>query len=164
MRLRAAQRPGRRSELLLCATVAITLCVAVNASAGGCAVSATPVNFGFVSALSVPPAFTVGMLTYTCIGPLPAGLKIMLLRGSKGSARERLLKAAHGGEVAYFLSLDPAGTTIWGDGSGGTSVFYDPSPASGRTVTLRVFAHLIPTRIAEPNGIYSDEVAVKANF
>ena len=47
-----------------------------------------------------------------------------------------------GDQLAYNLYLDAARTVVWGDGSGGTSVYANARPPNNQWVTVTVYARV----------------------
>lgn len=137
--------------------------MAAPARAGVCTVTATPINFGVFDPLLRSGVATVGSISYTCVGPVPAGIKIVLGPGREGSVQKRIM-IGQDARLHYVLSLDPHGFQPWGDGSPGTRVFFDPHPPRGKRVTIDVFARILPDQPLKPRRTYSDMVSVLAIF
>lgn len=45
-------------------------------------------------------------------------------------------------EADYAICLDPACTALWGDGSGATQTYFDPSPPTNRPVTVYLYGRV----------------------
>jgi spore coat protein U-like protein len=160
--------PVRRFKLRcspICIAIAIALFAAAQAaSAGVCQVTASPITFGIFDAFAARNTVSVGTVSYICTGRLPAGLRIEMLPGARGKVYPRVMIGPRAKRLAYYLALDPGGNLIWGDGTRGSQVFFDPSPPPGQTVRIRVYARIIPRRRIPAVGLYSDHVKMLARF
>lgn len=141
------------------ATAAAIEATAGYAWAGTCRVTATPIDFGLYPAITRGAITTVGSVTYTCVGPLAGGIKILMGPGESGTVTTRSMVGG-GGRLPYILSLDPQGSVPWGDGTRGTEFFFDPHPPQGRSVTIRVYGHIPPDQAVPPSLSYRDSVSV----
>lgn len=145
------------------------LCLAL--AAGGaraaqpalCTVTASPVIFGDYNPFGFQGPLTVGTIEYTCMSHPRGGLKILLSLRRRGPEGRRAMRGPQGQRLGYYLSLDPVGLQVWGDGTEGTQFFFDPNPPSGKPVMLRVYGHVPPRQMVR-SGLYSDEVSVSAEF
>jgi spore coat protein U-like protein len=137
--------------------VALALTSAASASAQTCRnLSTTPISFGSYNVFSSAPLDASGTITYRCSHRLAP--VISLSTGISGTYNPRQM--AGSGTLQYNLYLDAARTTIWGNGTGGTSVLNAPS---GRSRTVSVYGRIFPLQDAAV-GSYSDTVAVTINF
>ena len=69
-----------------------------------------------------------------------------------------------GSEVLqYNLYRNAARTTIWGDGTGGTSVYSLANPPNNSNVNLTIYGR-IPAQQDVSAGNYSDTVSAVINF
>jgi spore coat protein U-like protein len=153
------QSTGIRKSLFCLAIAAALDAAGGYAWAGTCRVTATPVDFGLYPAIARGAITTVGSVTYTCVGPLAGGIKILMGPGESGSVTRRSM-AGGDGRLPYVLSLDPQGSIPWGDGTRGTRFFFDPHPPQGRSVTIRVYGHIPPDQAVPPSLGYRDSVSV----
>jgi len=146
----------------LSATLAIAvglLLAARPAAAANCTVSTTPVSFGAYNVFSGAPLDSTGMVTCWCDDD--RDIEVRFNQGSSTTFQPRTMRK--GPEVLnYNLYLNAARTTIWGDGSGGTSV-YSGSISSGSTVDLIVYGR-VPALQNVSAGAYSDTVTVTFEF
>ncbi len=147
-------RAARALRLLL---GALALAAASPAVAQTCRnVSTTPVSFGVYNPFSATPLDAAGTISYRCSASLSP--VISLSTGASGSYSPRQMTGPCA--LQYNLYLDAARTTIWGNGSGGTSVLNAPS-GGNRTVTL--YGRVPPLQDAAV-GNCSDSVLVTINY
>lgn len=118
---------GGRLGIALTAFMVLTISADAWALLQSCNVSATAVNFGVYNPLSGTPDDATGTVSVSCdvilLGLLESWT-ITLSTGSSGSYASRKL---HSGAsvLTYNLYTNAARTTIWGDGTGGTSIVSD---------------------------------------
>jgi spore coat protein U-like protein len=127
-------------------------------AAAQCTLSTTGVSFGTYDLFSPSPLASTGSIAWSC--PPNRTIEIHLGTGSSGSFLPR--KMANGAEhLSYNLYLDPAGTRIWGDGTGGTSVLtMDTGPGTlGKSGTVPIYGR-IPAQQDVSAGVYTDTVVV----
>jgi len=130
--------------------------------AGVCTLSASPINLGSYNGLSARATVSVGQISYDCTGTFLTGIKIALAPGLSGAAMRQC--TGNNGSLLYFLSLDPAGAAVWGDGSSGTTLYFNPAPATGKLVVVPVYAHAPPHQKDAPTGRCRDVITVVASF
>ena len=69
-----------------------------------------------------------------------------------------------GGEaLGYNLYMDASRTTIWGDGTSGTSAYSRNNPPNGTNVSLPVYGRVGAAQDVSA-GTYSDTVLATINF
>jgi spore coat protein U-like protein len=164
--LRDVKPTFRRSVLeqaLFRLIVATALAATPALASGACVVTATSINFGSYPEISESVIVSVGSVSYTCIGPVPTGIKIVMGAGRSGSIAERAMIAGDA-RLPYILSLDQYGRAPWGDGSHGTQVYYNAHPPRNQTVTVPVFGFIPAGRRAPAGQIFRDSVAVVAFY
>lgn len=124
-------------------------------AAAQCSLSTTGVSFGLYDALSPTPLASTGSITWSC----PPNRIIELHLGTGGSGTFVPRRMASGAEhLSYNLFLDAAGTQIWGDGTGGTSIFsIDTGQGGGRSRTVTIYGR-IPAQQDVAAGVYADTV------
>jgi spore coat protein U-like protein len=156
-----------RTDLLQRTMVPLLFAIAIAATPGYawalCTVLATPINFGSLPAIDRGGLTSVGSVAYTCTGPVPAGIKIVMGPGRSGTVGRRAMVGGHN-RLPYILSLDPLGDVPWGDGSKGTQVYFNAHPPRNQTITIPVYGHILPGHSVPPNFIYRDSVAVVAFY
>lgn len=131
------------------------------AHAGGCTVTASGVAFGQYSVFSGGPTARTGTISYTCTLPVEPPV-IKLSQGHSSSFTPRALSAT-AGTLSYNLYLNASCTTIWGDGTSGTSAYSAPAPADGQRYDVVVYGQ-IPARQNVRAGTYADSVVVTIEF
>lgn len=153
-------RPIRLEGAVLWILAALSIPASASA---GCTISTSPINFGVYPVIAGAVVSSVGAISYTCAGPVPAGIKIAIGPGRYGTVERRAM-AGGISKLPYVLSLDPHGFAPWGDGSMGTQVYYDPHPPRNQTVTIRVYGLIAPGQRIEPNQVFRDNVSVVAFY
>ena len=128
-----------------------------------CMVSTTPLNFGKYTPLTHDWIMSVGTISYTCVGPVPAGIKIAIGTGDADGVVRRAMKGGYA-RLPYFLTLGPTDLVPWGDGSRGSRVYFNAHPPRQRTVTIPVYGRIPPGEHVPANQIFRDSVAVVAYF
>ena len=155
---------GRRLLLFAC-------CLVVSADARAllqsCAVSAVPVNFGIYNPLSAVPATATGTVTVSCtvtvIGLLESWT-VDLSSGNSGNFATRVL-ANGSSTLSYNLYTSAAYTSIWGDGSGTTSVVSGSTLlAVGTTNNYYTVYGRIPAGQDAAAGTFTDTIVVTLNY
>ena len=144
---------------LFAAVVALSAPV-LGAEANRCVVSVTPVDFGTYNPLLPGDTRTTGIVTYNCTQSRP--ISITLTRsGSSYDSRSM----GHGpNTVAYNLYLDAAGTMVWGDGSGGSQVYRDPTPPPDTNVSVPIYGRMPARQRQARVGLVDDKLLVKLNY
>ncbi|HEX7624117.1 MAG TPA: spore coat U domain-containing protein, partial [Anaeromyxobacteraceae bacterium] len=109
-------------------------------AAGRCtSLSATGIAFGSYNTFSTTALDAAGTLTWRCPGA--GAIRATLSRGASTTFINRTM--VRGAEhLAYNVYLDPARTTVFGDGSGGTSAMALSGGGQQKTASVygRVFA------------------------
>jgi spore coat protein U-like protein len=103
------------------ALVVLTSASSVQAQLLGCTISASPVSFGTYDVFDASARDGTGSIEYSCLLSLSLSVRISLDAGSGGSFASRRMVAGTGDTAAYNLYLDAARSTVWGDGTAGTS-------------------------------------------
>jgi len=138
----------------------LSLC---NQAHGVCNVTATSVNFGTYDVFVTTPDDSTGTITIVCdrntspvrtsIGPSPnsGGFNPRQMRRTPGVVR-----------LNYNLFTNAARTTIWGDGTAGTSTV-SSNARRNRPVTLTVYGR-IPAEQDVRIGSYSETLTVTITY
>jgi spore coat protein U domain-containing protein, fimbrial subunit CupE1/2/3/6 len=139
-------------------------CVVVFPAAGhaACTISATGVNFGNYDVYTTSPDDSTATITYRC-GNSDNHITVTLSRGSSGTFSPRRMTKAGGEQLAYNVYTDATRTTIWGDGTGGTSIYSLNNPPNGLDVVLTVYGQ-IPASQDVSVGSYTDTLVATINF
>lgn len=126
-----------------------------------CSISATAVSFGTYNVFSGSAVDSTGTITYRC-NAQASNITISLSRGSGSSYDPRQM--SKGTErLDYNLFTNAARTTVWGDGTSGTSAYTIANPANNRNVNLTVYGR-VPAGQDVSAGIFSDTVTAVINF
>ncbi len=148
-------------RLLILLAVAIGTLYASDADAQACTVSATSVNFGSYNVFNGSDTDSTGTVTYRCNGSAH-NITIGLTQGASASFNQRQMQK--GAEaLAYNLFLDAARSTIWGDGTSGTSVYSIGNPPNNTNVNLTVYGRVTAGQDVSA-GTFSDTVTAVINF
>lgn len=122
--------------------------------------SVASVAFGSYDPLLGGAVDSTGTITYHCTGS-PETIAISIDPGDAGAFWPRRM---HSGswQLAYNLYLDPSRASVWGDGSGATSVFQETA-VIGTNTSLTVFGRISGGQ--NPHvGSYSDTLVVTVSF
>jgi len=142
------------------AALALLPASAARASLHGCQVSATSVNFGTYNVFSVSNLVTTGTVTISsCYGAGAATVTIDKGQHSASFSTRDMIKSGGSDLLNYNLYLDAAMTQIWGDGTGGTSVW----SASGNSQHT-IYGNVPAGQTGVSVGTYSDVVTITVNF
>ena len=121
----------------------------------------TSVAFGNYNVFTTTADDSTGTITYRC-NSTATNISISLSDGSSSTFSPRTLRK--GSEVLqYNLYRNAARTTIWGDGTGGTSVYYAANPPNNSNVNVTIYGR-IPAQQDVSAGNYSDTVSAVINF
>jgi spore coat protein U domain-containing protein, fimbrial subunit CupE1/2/3/6 len=151
------------SRTPLLAAVIATMCVcgaSIAEAAPSCTVSTTSVNFGSYNVFTGSATDSTGTITIDCNGSAH-DIIVTLSKGASSSFNPRTMtKGAEA--LSYNLYRDAARTSIWGDGSGGTSTYTNPNPPNG-AFNVTVYGR-VPAGQDVSAGVYSDTVSAVINF
>jgi spore coat protein U-like protein len=126
-----------------------------------CSFTATGVSFGIYDVFSPAPNDSTGAITFRC-DPPDRNITISIDGGANGTVAGRQLR--NGTELlSYDLYLDAARSTIWGDGTSGTSNYFIKNPAPNRDSNVTIHGR-IPAGQDVGVGTYADTVVVVINF
>lgn len=152
-------------SLVLNNSVSHASCIGINCT---CTTSATAVAFGAYNPLSATTINTTGNVAVTC-SALIAGLNvsyvIALNAGLNGTFAARSMTSGGATLLQYNLYTSSADSTIWGDGTSGTSTVSDSYLLSLLSVTRNytVYANLPMSQNVSP-GSYSDTITVTVTY
>jgi spore coat protein U-like protein len=133
----------------------------VFAQAPSCTISVTSVAFGNYNVFTTTPDDSTGTITYRC-NSTAANISITLSDGSSSTFTPRTLRK--GSEILdYNLYRNAARTNIWGDGTGGTSIYTRANPPNNSNVNVPVYGR-IPALQDVSAGNYTDTVLAVINF
>jgi len=138
-----------------------TLLILVPQARATCSISATGVNFGNYDPSAANPNDSTGNISYRCNQKDP--ITIFLSKGNAPTFTPRQMRS--GGETLnYNLYRDATRSSIWGDSTGGTTVYSDPAPPGrNETVTVSIFGRIPPSQDVAA-GAYGDNITVTINW
>jgi spore coat protein U-like protein len=151
-----------RSILALAVLAGVLLASTASAqSSPSCTISTTSVNFGNYNVFDSAAVVSTGTITYSC-NAHATNISISLSKGSSSSYNPRLMvKGAEA--LAYNLFTDATRTSVWGDGTGGTSVYSRANPPNNSNLSLTVYGQIPPGQDVSA-GTFSDTVSATINF
>jgi spore coat protein U-like protein len=127
-----------------------------------CSVSTVGVNFGGYSTLSASNVSSTGTITINCNRKISTVLSIGASPNS-GGFQPRQMKMASGSDLlSYNLYTTSAQTTIWGDGTSGTSTV--PLSVYRSTPKDAIIYGLLPASQDVYVGSYSESLVVTVDF
>jgi spore coat protein U-like protein len=146
------------------AALAVTLAAVGARATTSCSfTTVVGVSFGSYSVFSTSPLDSTGSFTFNCTGVGGADtIVIDLGRGNASSYSPRQMLRG-GTALAYNLYTNPARSTVWGDGTAGTSHYGPTTPPNATDVTLSIYGRL-PASQSVPAGAYSDTVVITVLF
>jgi spore coat protein U-like protein len=154
------RRPVTRGIGVLLLGAALVCASAARANAA-CSFAATGVAFGVYDVFSPAPGDSTGTITYRC-DPPDKNITISIDGGANGTVANRELR--NGTErLSYNLYLDAARSTVWGDGTSGTTTYFIKNPVPNRDTTLTIHGR-IPAGQDVGVGTYVDTAVVVVNF
>ena len=125
-----------------------------------CSVTTTPVSFGNYDPFVATPLDTTGTITVTCDKaqgqPPPVTISISASPNSGVFIPRQMKHSSRPNVLNYNLYTKQNRTTVWGDGTGGTSVVV----AQGTQQRKETIYATIPPRQNVPAGVYSDILTV----
>jgi spore coat protein U-like protein len=133
------------------------------AAIGNCSFnSVSGVTFGAYNVFNPAPTDSTGTITYTCI-TVATPITIDLSKGNASSYAMRQMRQGASYTLDYNLFLEATRTTIWGDGTGGSSRYGPVMPPLASQVTVTVYGR-IPARQNARVGSFTDTITVTINF
>lgn len=142
---------------LACALL-LTVPLAALGAAKCNSLSATSISFGTYDTFSTAPRDAAGTLTWHCPGA--GAIQATLSLGASPTFINRTMVSG-GEQLAYNVYLDAARTTVFGDGSGGTSVIV--LSGGGPQQQTSVYGRVFPQQDVSA-GTYADTLMVTFNF
>jgi spore coat protein U-like protein len=127
-----------------------------------CAVSASPIAFGNVDVTSGSNADATGGISVTCTSGTAWAASADAGLGSGATLSVR--KMAAGAELLnYALYTDSGRTTLWGDGTGGTTATVSDT-GTGAAQAKTIYGRVPSGQSAVPAGSYADTVTVTLTY
>ena len=150
---------ARWGRIAALATIAAALSIPARAAESCAIFTWSGVAFGTYNVLNPAPVDTTGLLILTC-NDEARNVTVDLSRGNAPTFNPRFLRNGTS-QLNYNLFMDAAMTTIWGNGTAGTSQFSQVDPAG--IVLLRIYGR-IPALQDLPAGSYTDTIVATVNF
>lgn len=123
-------------------------------------VTATALAFGDYDPLSGSNKDSTNTIDVTCTMGTPFAIK--LNGGVNGTINARVMQEDTGsGLLSYGLYTNAARTTVWGDGSTGTSV---SGTGTGSAVQQTVYGRIAASQTGKNAGTYSDTITVTVDY
>lgn len=160
--MRASLRP------LLALLVALgTLLCSAAARAEFCVVAANNLAFGVYDLFSPTPLDSSTTVRVSCLSLFPPGVdyEVQLSTGQAGSFNTRAMTNG-ASQLNYNLYSNASRTTVWGDGTAGTSVTteaYNLPPFRVRRIDYRIYGRIFPGQ-SVTSGSYLDTITVTVIF
>ncbi len=149
------------NRLLIMLALVIGTLYASDAHAQACTISATSVNFGTYNVFAGSDVASTGTVTYRCNGSAH-NITVALTQGASATFNPRQMQK--GAEaLTYNLFRDASHSTIWGDGTSGTSVYQIANPPNNTNVNLTVYGSVSAGQDVSA-GTFSDTVTAVINF
>lgn len=124
-----------------------------------CSISTVGVAFGSYNVFTATPVDAVGSVSFQCSAPV--AVVVQLGTGSASSFSPRTLRRA-GEPLNYNLYRDAAHTSIWGNGTGGTSTWSGTASVISPTV-VQIYGRLFAQQDVT-SGAYTDTVVATIVF
>ena len=140
-------------------TVALVLCAGAQQAEAACTLSATAVAFGTYDVFQAGPTDSTGTITYRCTNN-DHNIRIAISAGS-GTFANRTLK--HVTENMLYNLFYGGFTQVWGDGTGGTTTYFENNPPNNKDVVLTVYGRITAGQDVSV-GSYTDTVIVTLEY
>ncbi len=126
--------------------------------AGSCTISATNVDLGAYDPASGSNA--TGTITYQCTPGLSPSISLDGGLNSSGNPNGREM-AGSPGFLTYNIYQDDSDTTLWGDGTEGST---EAATADGNSDTATAYVNAPSGQTSAPAGNYTDTVTATINW
>ena len=157
----------RRVGLLLSMCLGLAPCQSAWALLDSCTVSTVAVNFGIYNPLSATPSTAMGTVTVTCTVTLIGLFESWTVALSAGNSNNYTSRSLANGSsiLSYNLYTSAAYSSVWGDGSGSTSlVSGNATLAVGTTQTDYTVYGRISAGQDSAAGAYTDTIIVTLSY
>lgn len=150
-----------RTRLLAATALTCVLSASHAYAAGSCTISTTSVNFGSYNVFNPSATDSTGTITINCNGGAH-NIVVTLSKGASGTfTPRRMTKGAE--TLDYNLFRDAGRSSVWGDGTSGTSTYTDANPPNNTDTVLTVYGRVTAEQDVTA-GAYSDTVSAVINF
>ena len=139
--------------------VTLVLCGSAQQADAACTLSATAVAFGTYDVFQAGPTDSTGTITYRC-GNNDRNIRIAISAGS-GTFANRTLKQVT--ENMLYNLFYGGFTQVWGDGTGGTTTYFENNPPNNKDVVLTVYGRITAGQDVSV-GNYTDTVVVTLEY
>lgn len=126
-----------------------------------CEVAATPLAFGSYNSISATSADAVGTITATCTTGTSFTVTLNQGTGSGALVVARKMTGPAGATLDYAIYADALRSSIWGDGSAGTT--YHLATGDGMPKAIGMYG-LIPASQRVATGSYADTITVTLSY
>jgi spore coat protein U domain-containing protein, fimbrial subunit CupE1/2/3/6 len=158
----------RRALGLLALAVALAVAAPAQALLATCTVNSPSIAFGSYSVINATPLQSTATVTVMCTADLILGLlvnfNVSLSPGGSGNelARYMTFGSSH---LKYNVYTNSTYTSIWGDGSNGTSELSGSFTAviGGASQSITVYGQ-IPVAQPVPVGSYGDSLTITVSY
>ncbi len=131
-----------------------------------CTIGATSLSFGNYNVFSGTPTDTTGTITVNCGRRVVRATVTLGVSSTSGTFIPRRMRRSAGTDVLnYNIYTDPARTTVFGDGTGGTGDIRPrrpPGPPANWSQTILTYGRIPPGQDVSV-GTYSDTLSVTVN-
>lgn len=145
-------------------SASLATCIGLNCT---CTIAANTFNIGAYAPLSGTTASSTGTVSVTCsalIAGLNVAYSISLNSGTSGTYAARTMTLLSQ-SLNYNIYTDASHTTVWGDGTGGTSTVSDSYSLSVLSTTRNYTMYgLIPASQNVGPGTYTDSITATVTF
>lgn len=143
---------------------AVCLALFAGTAHAACNVTAGPLSFGPYDPLSPAGSTTSGVITVTCNQAPPPIVTVQIGPSAvSGGFFPRRMQLAGGSDTLdYDLYVDPAGTIVWGDGTGGTAT-QSNRVTKNSPWNITIYARMPGMQDVTP-GSYGDSIGISIIF
>ena len=140
---------------------ALLLCLlpGVAQAAASCTAAATPIAFATINPFG-SPVTSNGTITVACLGGQNGATYTIALSKGSGTFATRTMKSG-ANALNYNLYTTSAYSTIWGDGTGGTSTV---TGTNTRTTSMFTVYGQLPTPQGVSPAVYTDTITVTVTY
>ena len=130
-------------------------------SSPSCTISTISVSFGNYNVFNGTSLDSTGTITYRC-NAAASNITISLSKGASSTYSPRVMTKGSE-QLGYNLYVNAARTTIWGDGTSGTSVYTRANPPNNNDVNVTVYGRVFAGQDVSA-GSFGDTISATVNF